>query len=222
MAARPSASFKAELDSFKKESTSTLTPADLAHLKRWAEDDRADEVWNKISRKAWKRGIPLYASFFIREVLGARSISESVEHLSTQRRFYQERATQMENLANFLRHLRPSIILLPLAMKLPQMLEDTAKILREQVSPNSRGPMRVSRVDRNGSRRRKAFIRVMSSDWPGICSDYELSVLTEIAFDIRDVTVDQVKWAQRRTTRSGPSKHRKSRKPVIRRARKGK
>jgi hypothetical protein len=29
-----------------------LTPADLAHLKRWADDDRAQEVWDTINRAA--------------------------------------------------------------------------------------------------------------------------------------------------------------------------
>jgi hypothetical protein len=45
-------SFKAVLREYQKSSPSS---DDRAHLQRWADDDRAEEVWRKIDRAAQSR-----------------------------------------------------------------------------------------------------------------------------------------------------------------------
>jgi hypothetical protein len=61
-----------------------LSAADRAHLKRWADDERADEVWKTIRGAAEKRGRVLPDRFFIQEVLskGNRHVDKSSAEIS--------------------------------------------------------------------------------------------------------------------------------------------
>jgi hypothetical protein len=72
-----SGSFKASLISYLK--GSGLTADQRAHLKRWAADDRAEEVWQSIERGAREnKKLPLPAGFFIGEILGAKRVAMSI------------------------------------------------------------------------------------------------------------------------------------------------
>ena len=73
-----------------------LSPADRAHLKRWADDERADKVWSTINSAAQKRGRVIPDRFFIQEVLGARDIAASINHRRKHRDQYRKYAAQME------------------------------------------------------------------------------------------------------------------------------
>src|ERR1041384_6629941 len=74
-----------------------------AHLRRWADDERADEIWDRIKYAAQKRAIPLTPKFFIEQILSARSTAELIDRRRAERHRYRRFATQMEEIARFLR-----------------------------------------------------------------------------------------------------------------------
>jgi hypothetical protein len=196
-----------------------LDAATRAHLKRWADDNRADEVWDRIRSAAQERGIPLTPKFFIGEILSAKSVAELIDRRRTERDRYRRFATQMEEIATFLRE-RPSgggPPPIPFGEPLARMLKNAAKILwREaEVSWTTPGQIRVSRSNRD--RLRVAFTSMVSNDLHRITGrwlDEQVAVLAEIALNARDITGDQVRWA--RQPAHGGSKHRKARDPKIR------
>jgi hypothetical protein len=187
-----------------------LNAATREHLKRWADDDRAEEVWDRIKYAAQKHGTPLTARFFIMEILSARRVAELIDQRRTQRGRYRGLATQMEEIASFLRE-RPfqgGPPPIPFSVPLARMLKDAAKILRREaaVSFTQPGLLKVSRSNRD--RAREAFTSMVSNDLKRITGrwlDEDVAVLTEIALNIRDITVDQVRWA-RQPARSGRAK----------------
>ena len=63
---RVSESLKAALVSYRE--TPGLTPVDSAHLQRWSDDDRADEVWLTIERAAQEHELAVPPHVFIREI----------------------------------------------------------------------------------------------------------------------------------------------------------
>jgi hypothetical protein len=79
-----------------------LSAADRAHLKRWADDERADEVWNTIKGAANKRGRIIPERYFIQEVLGAREIATSINHRRKHRERYRTHATRMVEITKVL------------------------------------------------------------------------------------------------------------------------
>ena len=86
-----------------------LSATDLAHLRRWASDERADEVWNTVDRAANSRGILLPARFFVQEVLGARDIATSIKHRRANRERYREYAARMEGIAKLCESRSPIV-----------------------------------------------------------------------------------------------------------------
>ena len=198
---------------------SGLDAAARAHLKRWADDDRADEVWDSIKYAAQKRGRPLTPKMFIGQILSARSAAELIDRRRTERHRYRRFARQMVEVAKFLRE-RPSgggPPPIPFSEPLAQMLKRAAKILRREaeVSWTTPGQIRVSRSNRD--RLRVAFTSMVSNDLYGITDrwlDEQVAVLAEIAMNARDITTDQVRRARQPTHRG--SKHTKAsnRKPA--------
>jgi len=189
--------------------SSGLDAAARAHLKRWANDDRGDEVWDEIKYAAQKRGIALTPKLFIREILSARSAAELINRRRAERYRYRRFATQMKEIAGFLRELPsgggpPPI---PFGDPLARMLKDAAKMLRREadVSWTTPGQIRVSRSNRD--RLRVAFTSMVSNDLHRITGrwlDEEVAVLAEIALNARDITTKQVRWA-RQPARGGRS-----------------
>src|SRR5712671_4607135 len=99
MSDEPKHSFKSILSEFVK--SRELDAADRDHLSRWSDDDRADNVWSKISDGIRKtKGIEPneYARYFIEEVLWLRSFV----HNPNVRPHYLERAADAERIARFL------------------------------------------------------------------------------------------------------------------------
>ena len=74
----------------------------VAHLKRWADDDRADEVWDRIENAAKENGTLFPAWFFIQEMLSSRRVALLIDERQTQRSFYRKMAAQMIEVAAFL------------------------------------------------------------------------------------------------------------------------
>jgi hypothetical protein len=183
-----------------------LSPADRAHLKRWADDERADKVWSTINSAAQKRGRVIPDRFFIQEILGARGIAESLNHRRKHRDQYRKYAAQMERDAKTLRQRLPNgITLIPNGDELAQKLDDAARTYRDYaaVSRNLPGVIKWTRE----SRARHVFISQVSNNLHGITGrwlDYEVAVLTEIAFDEPEIDSDQVIWVRRGVKRSKP------------------
>jgi hypothetical protein len=181
-----------------------LSPADIAHLKRWADDDRADEVWNTISRAAQEHRGLLPVQFFIQEILGARDIAQSLNHRRKHRDRYRKRAAQMVEIAKVLREPLPNgLLLIPSGVELARKVDDAAQKYREYVaaSRNLPGVIKWTRE----SKPPEVFMSLLSNDLKGITGrwlDQEVAVLTQIAFGDPDFDKEQVFWVRRRVNRS--------------------
>jgi hypothetical protein len=181
-----------------------LSPADHAHLRRWAADDRADEVWNTINRAAQEHGGLLPVRLLIQEILGARDIAQSINHKRKHRDRYRKRAAQMVEIAKVLQEPHPNgLLLIPSGAELAQRLEDAARIYRDYVavSRNVPGVIRWTRE----SKPPHVFMSLLSNDLNGITGrwlDRQVAVLTQIAFDDPDCDEEHVFWVRRRVGRT--------------------
>lgn len=187
----------------------SLSLTDLAHLKRWGEDERADEVWNTVEHAARSRGMQLPARFFIQEVLGARDIATSINYRRNNRERYRKFAARMEEIANVLRKRLPNrLLLVPTGEELAGRLDEAARTYRDYVTV-ARNEARGMKWTRE-SKPSQVFMSLLSNDLKGISGrwlDYEVAVLTEIAFDKSEIDTDRVIWA-----RSGAKRNRNANK----------
>ncbi len=181
-----------------------LSQADIAHLKRWAEDERADEVWNTIKGAAQKRSRVIPGPFFIQEVLGGRDIATSINHRRKYRERYLKHATRMAEIAKVLRGRLPNgFPLIPTGEELAERLDGAAGAYRDYVAV-ARNQDRGIKWTRQ-SKPTHVFMSLLSNDLKGITGkwlDYEVSVLTEIAFDKLEIDADKVIWARRGVKRN--------------------
>ncbi len=183
-----------------------LSAADRAHLKRWADDERADEVWNTIKGAAKKRGRVIPERFFIQEVLGAREIATSINHRRKYRERYRKHAARMAEIAKVLRERLPNgLLLIPTGEELAKRLDEAARAYRDYVA--------VARYEDRGlkwtrqSKPPHIFMRLLSNDLKGVTANWlddEVSVLAEIAFDEPEIDTDQVIWVRRGGKRNRP------------------
>jgi hypothetical protein len=211
--------FKAALAAELRDAS--LDAATRKHLKRWRADDRADEVWDRIKCAAQEHGTLPPAGFFIREILSARRVAELIDQRRTQCGRYRTLATQMIEIANFLREppIQDGPPSIPFGVQLARMLNDAAKMLLDEVAVSwtTPGQIKVSRSNRD--RLREAFTSMVSNDLNRITGrwlDEDVAVLTEIALNVRDITVEQVRWARQTTARSGRPKRSTAGKPAFR------
>jgi hypothetical protein len=200
-------SFKAVLREYKKSSASGLN--DRAHLQRWIDDDRAEQVWDKIKCAVHSRNLWLPPKIFIRDILAARSVAIAIAHRRKLRKHYRSAAKQMEWVAKFLRKPNPyGMPAYPQSTKLARMLDDAASYFREEVEP-SRNVPGVLKFGRQ-SQPHMIFMSMVSNDLKAITGrwlDEQVGVLAEIAFDSHDIIdPDAVRWVRRQ----GPGR-RKSR-----------
>jgi hypothetical protein len=90
-----------------------LRDKDIAHLKRWLADERADEVWKTIDRAAQDHGTPVPVRFFIQETLATRKFAESItKHRQMDRIYFRKYANEMVRIASFLETPLPNGVLL--------------------------------------------------------------------------------------------------------------
>jgi hypothetical protein len=191
-------SFRAVLRSF--EESSALGSDHRAHVRRWADDNRAEELWNKIKRAAQKNNVWLPAKYFIQEILAARRVAMGIGHRGKLRERYRNAADDMERVAKFLRQPHPySISAYPTGIELARKLDDAASYFRKVVEPtrNIPGVLKFSRE----SKPHMVFMSMVGNDLKGLTGrwlDEEVAVLTEIAFDSPDVIgTDAARWARR-------------------------
>jgi hypothetical protein len=186
-------SFKAVLREYKKSSASGSN--DRAHLQRWIDDDRTEQVWDTIQRDLW-----LPPKRFITEILAARRVAIAIAHRGKLRKHYRSAAKQMERVARFLRKPNPyGMPGYPQSTKLARMLDEAASYFRKEVEP-SRNVPGVLMFGRQ-SRPHMIFMSMVSNDLKGITGrwcDEEVAVLAEIAFDWPDVIdLEAVRWVRR-------------------------
>jgi hypothetical protein len=213
-------SFKKALALFKAEcievapKAGELDVADQEHLARWADDPRAEAVWQKVQSLAWG---PVGAfeplDGFIPAVLGARRGAETAKTNSQiiQRHRqrcarHQRRAKQLEALSEVWKDIaRGDDPRSKLALERTKMYKDEAEVWRRlsKKSPLPR-PVFVSRVDRRGSRKQRMFMQLIGKFLAILCRrplDSEVCVLNDIAFDTaKATTVFQARSARRPTT----------------------
>jgi hypothetical protein len=192
-----------------------LPSDEKAFLERWIADSRADEIWSKIEEKSKKTYGRLFVRgskvSFIHEILGGLQIANDPPDSTAMRR----QAANAESLANFLRgpgsRSRPPII--PESETLVASLVATSRILGEMAQRQINTGMRqVSRIDRNGSRKRGTFSWWISETLRSFCGqpfDEAAAFFTELAFPRQETDADKIRNTRRPRTRAERSKRQK-------------
>ena len=180
-------SFKSALKSYKE--SFGLSPDDAAHIQRWAEDDRTEEVWRKIETAVQQKNITLPAEAFVREILGARQVAMAIGHRGEWRDRYRKEADQMQRTAKFLRRSHPlGMPPYPGGTELAGLLDDAARYFRKQVEVSRIVPS-VLKFGRK-SKPQAIFMNMVGNDLNNITGswlDEEVGILTEIAFASPDI-----------------------------------
>jgi hypothetical protein len=208
-------SFRAALAAYATTPNSTgtlphLTKADHEHLKRWADDDRADEIWDSINGATRQHSSTLsdlddgfFEWFIIQEILGQRNLAEYIGNLRKQRDLYRRDAAQLQEAANILRKKAPDGIQRD---ELARKIEDVADQYQTcfAVSWNMPGVVKWT----HKSRPIHIFASSLSNilrDLAGRWLDNEVAILAQIAFDDTDFDKDQVFWIRRAIERGSAS-----------------
>jgi hypothetical protein len=191
-------SFNVALREYKKSSASDSD--DRAHLQRWINDARAEQVWDTIQCAVRSNNLRLPPKRFIIDILAARRVTMAIGHRGKLRKRYRNAADEMERLAKFLRKPHPyGMPSYPLSSNLARMLDDAASYFRKEVEPsrNVPGVLKFSRK----AQPYMIFMSMVSNDLKGITGrwlDEEVAVLAEIAFDWPDVIdPEAVRWVRR-------------------------
>jgi len=180
-------SFNAALKEYKK------SPAwgsdDRAHLQRWIDNDRAEQVWDGIQCAARSNKLWLPPKIFITDILAARRVAVAIAHRRKLREHYRSAAKEMERVAKFLRKPHPyGMPGYPQSTEVARMLDEAASYFRTIVEPrrNMPGVLKFGRQ----SQPHMILISMVSNYLKGITGrwlDEEVGVLTEVAFDSRDI-----------------------------------
>jgi hypothetical protein len=121
--------FASALDSVLR--AGNLGAEDIAHVSRWAEDPRAEEVWQEIKTHADANCSCPPPAFFIETILANRSLALHPDVIPN----YREQAIAAASLANFLGRHGELPPLAPKVLKefpnLIEALEGAARLLRE-------------------------------------------------------------------------------------------
>jgi hypothetical protein len=191
-------SFKTALREYKK--SFALGSDDRAHLQRWIDDDRTEQVWDTIQRAVRSNTLRLPPKTFISDILAARRVAIATGHRGKLRECYRNAADEMERVAKFLRKPHPyGMPGYPQSTKLARMLDEAASYYRTIVEP-SRNVPGVLKFGRQ-SQSHMIFMSMVSNDLKRITGrwlDEKAGVLAEIAFDSRDIIdPEAVRWVRR-------------------------
>jgi hypothetical protein len=163
---------------------------------------------------------------FVVIALAARRLAESaeffdelVEREKKRRARHLERAVQLDALAKIWRDNaaidHPKAVL---ALDRAKLYEEEAQVWRRlALKPIGTKPFLVSRVNKSGSRRQRAFMELVGKRLRDLCGrflDSEVATLNDIAFDTAEPTSPfQARSARRPTTRGtrSPGKQKKLR-----------
>jgi len=183
-----------------------LTTAEGAHLQRWAEDDRAEEVWQAIERAAQENNkLLLSAACFICQILAIKRVARAMDHLRKDRVRIRKHAEEMERKAKFL--LMPDPLgmppIFPRSGELARLLRDAAAAFRGAVAPTQYVPG-VGKTSRESDAPAIFMSQVghYLKETTGQWLDNQVAVLTEIAFeDLGLVDAEQTQRARRNVRR---------------------
>ena len=184
--------------------TDELRSEERAFLRRWLDDPRAGDVSARICTALREKQGDIadgLLKIFVHEVLAA------LEGHVVDSKALLKHADSAERLARFLRGSdeRPHPPLFPNSDALISSLNDAVKVLRSLAkSQVDRGFDQVSRVDRDGSRARVAFMRAVGMLLNAFCGRFldEVGIfLSDVAFPKQETTLDQLRSARRPTTR---------------------
>jgi hypothetical protein len=171
---------------------------DRAHLARWLSEPRAEEVWLTIRKHAVDKHGVISANWFVAEVLSCRKVAQNLELVPQ----YLTHAKSAETLASFLRgqaSLGPPMPNIPNCLSLAAALDEAARLLREQdVRSAKAGIVKNSRKSK--TRPRIVFVQLLQEIMTAFCGkplDYEVSVLTDIAFPESETSIEAVRSARR-------------------------
>jgi hypothetical protein len=169
---------------------SLFREGDAAHLNRWLDDDRADEIFRKICGEQFHYN-RAYALVMV--AIRSRLVAESADLLNKETNAIQRRGKDL----------------------IPKELGRAAKMfLNDEMSPEDLAAIKAStkeamqpilgpklrvRSDKNGSRKRTIFCRTLADfihHATGRWHDAEVAALCEIAFDCEDVTEEMARSAR--------------------------
>jgi hypothetical protein len=196
-------------------------PEDEQLLARWEADDRAEEIWKTLQAHAigpfplpdnkWSEPLDLFTS----SVLLARKMASKVDEVyyrwKKKRARYGQLAINAEKLAEVYNKALIGASSSPSRadqnMRLrAKMLAEDAQIMRRLAARRPKLLMPISRMNRNGSRKRVAFMYLMSRSIMHLCGkplDGIVASLTDIAFPSPVATsLEQVRSARRESTRA--------------------
>lgn len=189
-----------------------LRSEEKVFLTGWLAEPRADDIWSKIEPKIKQKHGEVFASaaikIFIREILGGLMIASHPPDSKTMLK----QADNAESLAKFLR--APSSLslpsILPNSENLIASLVVAGDTLRQMAQRQIETGMRqVSRIDRNGSRKRGAFSWWMTETLSSFCGqpfDEAAAFFTDIAFPDQEADADSMRNTRRPRTRAGRGK----------------
>jgi hypothetical protein len=220
IAVRPFEQYALSKPSLKFEIASVLRSDNLplekkAFLDRWLADPRADDIWSEISAKMQKKHGDFFASglkmFFINEILGGLLIANHPPDAKAMLK----QAENAESLAKYLRgpSSRSLPPILPNSEALIASLLAASRTLREMAQRQiETGKRQVSRIDRNGSRKRGAFSWWISETLRSFCGqpfDEAAAFFTDLAFPREEADADKIRNTRRPRTRAGRNKRQK-------------
>jgi len=174
--------------------------ADRAHLDRWLGEPRADEIWSTIRKHAINKHRVVSGELFITKVLSCRSLAQNPEIFPP----YLGHARSAETLASFLRgpasgELPPPMPNIPNYLSLATALDETARLLREQALLSAKAGF-VKNSGKKKSQSPIVFIQFLHEVMNALCGqplDYEVSVLTDIAFPGSETSIEAARAARR-------------------------
>jgi hypothetical protein len=206
-------SLKVELTSIVR--SDNLRSEERAFLERWLADPRADDIWSKIQAKMKEMNGDFFASclkmVFIREILGGLLIANNPPDCKAMLK----QAENAESLAEFLRGpgSRSLPPLVPNSEALIALLVTASRTFREMAQRQiETGIRQMSRIDRNGSRKRGAFSWWISETLRTFCGqpfDEAAAFFTDLAFPLEETDADKIRNTRRPRTRAGRSKRQK-------------
>ena len=195
-------SFSSFVTAFKQ--SEKLNPVDVAHLERWLDHERAEEIWNILEGAMRKRHGDEFGEslgqIVIREILGERHAAHDPDLVVN----YWARADDADSLARFFNRLPPPVLMRkPDCASLARSLSKAAQIMRKQAATQKKTG-RTNRARRSPRTPRTLFMAATSNllkEFSGRFLDEVTVVLTDVAFPKQQTTIDQVRSARRPTTR---------------------
>jgi hypothetical protein len=167
-------------------------PGDAAHLKRWVEDGRAGEIYDKLFDGKFDYSA---ACLFITAILELRRLAESSDAFATAFALIDRAA-----ITKAPKHVREGLRALADGQITPKECAAYLDSINETLTKKPRQLNSMLRAREKATRPKVIFCRVLSAGLhraTGRWHDAEVAALCEIALKCGDVTADAVRAARR-------------------------